>query len=244
MSNLNKNLLVWVGVVLLATLTVFILVSTNQTLNTTTTTNTISFNGEGKVSAKPDIAKINFAIITEGTTSKAAQDLNSPKSKTVTDFLKKQGVADKDIKTTSYNIYPQYSYPRSGVPEIKSYQVSQSFELKVRDLEKISGILDGLTLAGANNIINLGFTIDDPEKLRSEARAKAIADAKKKASELESQIGISLGKIVNFSENASGYPRQTFYANAPVAEIKSGGPSVPTGENEIVVDVTLTYQIK
>lgn len=243
MGNLNKNLFLWVATILLASLIILVGVSVNRELNTATTANTISFSGEGKISAKPDIATVDFAIITEATISKAAQDLNSPKSKTVTDFLKKQGTDEKDIKTTSYNIYPQYSYPRPGTPEIKGYQVSQGFEVKIRNLEKISSILDGLVSAGANNIINLGLSIDNPEKLKSEARAQAVADAKQKASELENQIGIKLGKIVNFSENSGRMPG-VFYAKSAEVGLGGGGPSVPTGENEIVVNITLTYQIK
>lgn len=238
----NKNL-VWSISVLSMVATVFLAVGIYEKLNQPVTGNTISFSGEGKVFAKPDIAKINFAIITEATTSKAAQEANSPKSQAVVDFLKKQDIGEKDIKTTAYNIYPQYNYPRNSSPEIKGYQVSQSFEVKVRDLDKVSSILDGLVSAGANNVINLGFSTDDPEALKAEARTKAIADAKKKAKELEKQLGIRLGKIVNFSENDGGRDA-IFYAKATEVGLGGGGPSVPTGENEIVINVSLTYQIK
>ncbi len=216
-----------------------------KTLDTAATTNTISFTGEGKVSVKPDIAKVNFAIVTQALTSKEAQNANSPKSKAVTDFLKRQGVEEKDIKTSAYNISPQYNYPRSGTPEIKGYQVSQSFEVKIRNLDKTNTILDGLVSAGANNINNLGFSTDNPDKIQAEARAKAIADAKQKAHDLEKQLGVSLGKIVNFSENTGGYPYPVpMYAKD--MDGMGGGvvPEIPTGENEIKVNITITYQIK
>src|SRR3989344_5190903 len=199
--------LVWSGTVVMVVLAVFLIASTNQVLNTATTTNTVSFSGEGKVVAKPDIAKVSLSIVTDALTSKAAQDENSKKSKTVTDYLKKQNINDKDIKTTGYNIYPQYKYPQyGGQPTITGYQVNQSMEVKIRDLDKVSDILDGVVSAGANQVNQFGFEIDDPEELQAEARKKAIDDAKKKADELEDQLGIDLGKIVNFSENTGGYP--------------------------------------
>src|SRR3990167_9105013 len=243
----NYKYLIWPGTAVLVILAVFLLASTNQVLNTAATTNTVSFSGEGRVVAKPDIAKVQLSIVTEALTSKAAQDENSKKSKTVTDYLKKQNIEDKDIKTTGYNIYPQYKYPQfGGQPQITDYQVNQSIEIKIRDLDKVSNILDGLVSAGANQVNDLSFEIDNPDALKAEARAKAIADAKKKANELKSQVGISLGKIVNFSENTGGYPVPIYMK----AEFDSrggmggGGPSVPTGENEITVNVTITYQIK
>ena len=235
------------------------LVGINQKLNTATTTNTVSFSGQGKVFAKPDIATIEFGILTEAATSKEAQDANSAKSKKVTDFLKKQGLEDKDIKATYYNIYPKYSsyppvlYDKTQVqayppvpsePKISGYSVNQGFQVKVRDFDKLSSIVDGLVANGVNNVNNLGFSIEDPEKVRSEARTLAIADAKKKADELKGKIGIKIGKVVNFYEDiyGYGYDRGGGYGGAEILPAK--GPSLPPGENEITVNVTLTYQIK
>ena len=243
--NDNYKYLRWSGVLALLVLSLFLLTATNQIKNDPTA-NTISFSGEGKVSAIPDIAKVNFAIITQAATSKQAQDANSPKSKVIVDFLKKQGIEDKDIKTTSYNIYPQYNYPSFDTPEIKGYEVSQNFEVKIRNLDKTNVILDGLVSAGANNISNLNFTVDEPEKLQTEARSKAIADAKKKAEELEDQLGVNLGKIINFSENSGGYPVPLYFKAEGLGGGMGGdvGPEIPTGENEIKISVTITYQIK
>lgn len=254
MNKLQKTILYWLLAVLAVIFAVFLLVSINQKLNTATTTNTVSFSGEGKVLAKPDIAMVEFSIITEAVTSKTAQDDNSMKSQKVTDFLKKQSIEEKDIKTISYNIYPKYSYPspviynqfpeRSNEPKIIGYQVTQSFQVKVRDFDKLSGIVDGLVSVGVNNVNNLGFLVEDPEKLKSEARTKAVADAKKKADELKNQIGIRLGKIINFSEGFGGYPGSYFLEAKSGGGVGGDGPSLPPGENEITVNVTLTYQIK
>src|SRR3989338_5877492 len=131
--NNNYKYLVWAGTGVMVILALFLLASTNKVVNTATTTNTVSFSGEGKVVAKPDIAKVNLSIVTDALTSKAAQDENSKKSKAVTDYLNKQDIDDKDIKTTGYNIYPQYKYLQyGGQPTITYYQVNQSMEIKIR----------------------------------------------------------------------------------------------------------------
>lgn len=244
--NNNYKYLTWSGTAVLVILALFLFASTNKVVNTAATTNTVSFSGEGKVVAKPDIAKVNLSILTTATTSKAAQDDNSQRSKAITDYLKKQNVDNKDIKTIGYNIYPQYKYPQyGGNPQITGYQVNQSLEIKIRNLDNVSNILDGVVASGANQVNQLSFEIDNPDALKAEARAKAIADAKKKAGELQSQVRISLGKIVNFSENTGGYPVPIYY---DTKEMGMGGgvvaPSVPTGENELSVNVTITYQIK
>ena len=87
--------------------------------------------------------------------------------------------------------------------------------------------------------------MDEPDKLKAQARAMAIADAKQKANELKNQLGISLGRIINFSEGYNGVPVPKLYEKAVgMGGMGGGGPEVPPGENEINVTVTITYQIK
>lgn len=261
MEKLQKTIIYWLLAALILILAIFLLVSISQKANTATTTNTVSFSGQGKIFAKPDIATLDFSIITEAVTSKVAQDENSKKSQRVTDYLKKQNIEEKDIKSTYYNIYPKYaSYPSPVIyeqtqvqayppvpsePKIVGYSVNQGFQVKVRDFDKLSGIVDGLVANGVNNVNNLGFSIEDPEKVRSEARTLAIADAKKKAAELKGKIGIKLGKIINFYEDIYGYQFADGRGGGGIAvPSMEKGPSLPPGENEITVNVNITYQIK
>ena len=246
MNTLYKPL-IWAGSAVLVILALFLLVQMNHTVNTSTTTNTVSFSGEGKVVAKPDIAIVSATILTQASNSKTAQEENTKKSNAVSNFLKEQGVNEKDFKTTGYNIYPQYTYPPyGGQGSITGYQVTQSYEVKVRDLDKVGSILSGLVTAGANQVNNLGLQVENPEELQKEARQKAIDNAKKKAEELEDQVGIELGRIINFSENTGGYPVPMYYDAIKEGRggMGGGGPIISPGENEIVVEVSLTYNIK
>ena len=245
MTTLQKTIAAWLGLALGAVLVVFFLVSTNTKLNTAATTNTVSFSGQGKITAKPDVALVNLVILTEANSSKVAQDDNAAKSAKVVDFLKKQKVEEKDIKTSGYNIYPQYNYPVGRRAEITGYQVNQTLEVKIRDLANVSKILDGVVTAGVNQVNSLSFQVDDPEKLKAEARELAIKDAKRKANTLQSQLDIRLGHIVNFTEGYTGVPVPVYYDKAlSAAGIGGGGPEVPAGENDITVTVQITYQIK
>src|SRR6185369_17252201 len=88
--------------------------------------------GEGKVTVTPDIAKLNVGIQESGASLKTVQNLVNTKSKNLTDAVKKLGVGEKDIKTVSYNVYPQYDY-QSRVPNLTGYQVSTDYEITVRD---------------------------------------------------------------------------------------------------------------
>lgn len=207
------------------------------------TIHTISVSGDGKIYAKPDIGQISLGVTNEAKTVAEAQKQSTDAINKIVDFLKGAGVEDKDISTTNYNINPVYDYTKNG-QVLRGYQVSQNIQVKIRDLTKSGNIIAGAAENGANVAGGLNFTIDDPDALKAEAQKQAIDKAEAKAKELASNLGVKLGKLINFSE--SGYIPPIYYAKSAEAMGMGGGstaPSIPTGENEITSTVSLTYEI-
>ena len=206
---------------------------------------TIMVSGEGKVLAKPDIGVVTFSVWRESKDVGTAQADATKATNGIVDYLKGAGVEEKDLKTTSYSISPMYDYTRSG-SVFRGYQIRQSFELKIRDLANVGAHLTKLAQLGANDVGSLRFDIDNAEGLRAEARAKAIADAKSKAKILARSLGVRLDDIVSFSEGGN-YPVPIFYRADAIgmggAE-KSMPPATPTGENEIVVNVSIGFEVR
>ena len=209
-----------------------------------TNNNLIYFSGEGKVYTKPDIAFVDFSVVTQGTRVKDVQDANTKKMNTVIAFLKDSGIDEKDIKTTNYNLYPQYNYENYRIPQIVGYQISQTLSIKIRNLDKVGEILQGGVEAGLNQVNSLYFSVENDEQLKEQAREAAIKDAKEKAKKLASQLGVRLVKIVGFSENTNGYVSPMYAKEASGMGGGSATPDIQTGQNEIVINVTITYEIK
>ena len=153
-------------------------------------------------------------------------------------------IKEEDLKTTNYNINPTYQYT-SGRSVIIGYDVTQTLQAKIRDLTKVSAVLDKAAALGANQVGSLGFTFDEPEKLNDEAREKAIDDAKDKAEGLAEKLGVELGKVVSFSESTNGVPSPAYYSAKEGYGVGGGGaaPDIQTGQNEIVITVNLAYEI-
>ncbi len=201
--------------------------------------NTISVTGEGKVYTKPDIAFVNLAVVSEGRRVVDVQSENTKKVNKVIEFLKESDIEEKDIKTTTYNLYPQYNYENIRIPEIVGYRIVQTLEVKIRALGEVGNILEGAINNGVNQVNSLYFQVDDDEALKAQARELAINDAKEKAKELASQLEVKLLKISGYSESASGLPVVRDYAEG----IGGGGPQIEVGESEIVIRVGITYEI-
>ena len=218
--------------------------------------NVITVEGTGEATAIPNIATITFSVTESGTVVGEAQTKATAKMDKALAFLKDSGVEEKDIKTTSYNVYPKYENQPpcyGGVcpsynPRITGYEISQSIEVKVRDTAKAGDVLQGLGSAGVQNISGPNFALDDEDSVKSEARANAIKEARAKAEVLAKQLGVRLGKVVSFYENTGGYPMmyEKAYGGAMDAAMtnEAPAPSLPVGENESSVSVSITYEIK
>lgn len=203
--------------------------------------------GEGKVSVTPDIAKIGFGILESGNSLKSVQNSVNNKSKSLVDALKKLGIAESDIKTTSYNVYPQYDYS-SSTQRITGYQVSVSYEVTIKDFDKVNDAIVIATGAGANMAGGVNFEVNETTKKKKleEARTLAVKEAKDKAEGLAKAAGITLGKIINVSENQNGNIRQLTIpvAGGGEADKSLTEPDIQPGETEINVTISLSFEIR
>jgi uncharacterized protein YggE len=217
-------------------------------------TNTITVDGMGKAAAIPDIATISFSVTGEGKTASQAQDEATKKNNVALALLKEKGVEDKDMKTTSYSVSPKYSYPQPcyAAPcaydeqRVIGYTVTQSTEVKVRDLGIAGDLLSALGDAGISQLYGPNFQVENEDTVRAEARKEAIDEARAKAQVLARDLGVRLVRVVNFSENAGGYPMPYFRADMAMggAMEAKAAPELAAGENEITSQVYITYEIR
>ncbi|MBI3163003.1 MAG: SIMPL domain-containing protein [Chloroflexi bacterium] len=204
---------------------------------------TMNVNGVGDVQLTPDIAYIYIGVHSEGATASEAVDSNKAQTTAVIDALKNAGVADKDIRTTNFSIWPSQQYDPEGNMTGVIYMVDNSVNVTVRDLNGLGDLLDSAIRAGANNINNIQFDVADKTEAMKEARAKAMEDAKTQARELADAAGVSLGEIQNVSFYSSDVPVYLNYGKGGGAADASSVPIQP-GQLTISVTVNLVYSIK
>jgi uncharacterized protein YggE len=220
---------------------------------------TITVNGVGQAALAPDIAHITFTVQQTAASVAAAQAAATKQANAAIAYVAQQGIADKDVTTLSYNIYPQYENVvppcppgamcpvyngGSGRSVITGYQVSESVQITVRDLTKASTLLAGLGSQGVQNISGPDFGLEDPAAGQNAARANAIADAKRQAQILADQLGVELGRVVSFSEGGGYYPMAYGKGGAVSADSAAvPAPNLPMGQNTYSASVSITYAI-
>lgn len=223
-------------------------------------TNTIAVSGEGEVTSSPDIATISFSVREEAKKVADAQNKVDIKTKTALAAVRKLGVADKDIKTQNYSSYPKYEWheatyscmglncppPTPGRQVLTGYEVSQSITVTVRSLDSVSAIVEALGTAGVTDMQGPNFAIDKEDNLKAEARKQAIEKARTKAEVLARDLGVSLVRVVSFSEgqNYPIYARATMMGAEKADMSAPSLPEIPQGEQKITSQVTVTYEIR
>jgi hypothetical protein len=130
-------------------------------------------------------------------------------------------------------------------PKITGYQVSETVQVTLRDLTAVGTMLGGLGKLGVQNLNGPAFALDDATAGYDAARADAITKAKAQAELLARQLGVRLGKIVNFSESSSDYPVPMYGMGGAMMSAKAeAAPNVPAGENTYSASVSITYEIR
>ncbi|MEX0690158.1 MAG: SIMPL domain-containing protein [Candidatus Paceibacterota bacterium] len=247
-----KNYLGAVGVVVIAIIGISIIWCVSAYSNSVQPDSSFSVSGEGEVVAVPDVAEFNYRVITEGGDDMASlQQSNSEKINSANEFLKENGVDEKDIRTSSYSLSPRYQYYRCEEgpcppPEIVGYSINQSVQVKVRDFSILGDLLSGVVERGANSVSNLNFTIDDPTELKNQAREEAIAQARDKAKSIAKAGGFKVGKLLSLDENVySPYEKMQSMVSDEAGFGRGGeSPVIEPGSQEVTVNVHLRYEIK
>lgn len=219
---------------------------------TTTKADAFTVTGEGKASVKADFASVVVGVSERGATAQEAQDKMNQSINQVIEAIKALGIDGKNIKTDNYNVYESFDPGRPVLaPEDKTnllatkiYQGNTNITIKVDKPDLANKVLDTAVSKGANNVSGVQFETKDKNVALNKARELAVADAKIKAQDAARIAGFKLGKIINYSENEGGGYPIPMMAKAESVNRDSAPTQVQPGENEIVVTVNLSYEIR
>jgi len=200
---------------------------------------TVDVNGESVIMVIPDEATLSVQVEYSGKDARTVQNQTDATINQVFQFLKKEGIDQKDIKTQYLRLNKNYDYQTKAY----SYVANQSLEIHIRDLDKYSSLMNGLLDTGINRITGITFDSSNREALVKQARANAMHDAKEKAQLYASTVGQEIGKALHISEFRQEVSPGPFYAKAMAMEDSTGGPSVAAGELEIRVQINVSFEL-
>jgi uncharacterized protein len=208
----------------------------------------LDISATGTVTRVPDLAIISAGVVTKSNTASGAIADNAVRMEKVRAALKRAGIADRDIQTSSINLNPDYRYEDNRTPVLTGYQASNNVSVKFRDIRNSGKILDALVAEGANQLNGPTLTIDKPETGYDEARLKAIAAGRARADLYARGLGMRVVRLVQVSEGGGNYPRPPM----PMAErsqivvtgTRLAKTDIDPGSQDLEITVSMSFDLQ
>ncbi len=201
----------------------------------------ISVLGHGEVTGPPDLGIVTIGVDCRGETVAAASTDANRAASALVDSIRRNKVAERDIQTSRLTIYPDYDHA-AGVQRVIGYRATTTQVVLIRDLDHLAAVIDSAVGAGGDSTVLEGVrfaVVDDAARL-DEARARAWADAQRKAEQLAELAGLEVGELIGVEERAFAEP----FVGARFSVDASMAPVVAPGELCSTVDLAARFAIK
>ena len=215
--------------------------------------NLLTVSGSGEVQAAPDIARLSLGVVTQNADAGEASAANAQKSAALIKAIKAAGVADKDIQTSGYSIFPQYdlgrgqsNQPDYRAPKIVAYQVSNTVRVVVRKITDAGKVLDAGIKAGANDAGGISFDLNDDTRAKAQAEAltRAVADAKAKADTLGKAADLRGLRVDSIREGGSDEGPRPVFRSMRAMSAAPGGNETPVQAGELTVSASVVVKYR
>lgn len=204
----------------------------------------LTVTGQGEIKVKPDTAVLTIGVVTEDKSSQNAVRANAEASQKVQAAIKGTGIAEKDIQTSNYSVQPVYEADHPGRrATIVGFRVYNQVRVTIREIAKLSSVIDAATEAGSNTIEGINFTKENQTEVENEALAKAVADARRKADQLAKAADIEIRGVWEINESGINRPPWPMYAMAKDAGFGGASTPIQPGEVSVTANVTVVYQL-
>ena len=196
----------------------------------------VTVTGEATIAVAPDTATMRIGVSSQEKTAREASETNAKQMTSVLAAIKSAGIADRDVQTSRLSLQPQYD-PNKGTPHLTGFQATNQVTVRIRDIDRLPTVLDRAIAAGANEMSGIEFTVSEQSKLLDQARADAIADARRKAELYATAAGAKLGHVVSIAEEGPAPPPR------PMQTMRAGAVPIAPGEQTLRAIITVSYEL-
>jgi hypothetical protein len=198
----------------------------------------------GEATRVPDLAIISAGVVTRQTTATAAIQENAARMERVLSALKRAGIEERDVQTSSINLNPEYRYQDNRAPQLVGYTASNQVSIRFHDIRNTGKILDALVAEGANQINGPTLTVDKPEAALDEARLKALANGRARADVYARALGRRVARIVSISESGGSYPVPPPMPMMMEARAQGADSKILPGEQKLQVTLSIVFDLQ
>ncbi len=200
----------------------------------------ITVTGVGTSTVTPDSVRFFASVSVIAKSNKEALASASRSATAVRGALRDNGIATKDIKTSSLTVYPEYNYSQDKGQELVGYRATQSFTVVIRKADNAGAVIDAVVSAGGDAVQINGISpfLSNGAAATEKAREAAVADARARANSYAKYLGVSLGRVISLTEVSAPVYNFPVMAKGALAE---DATQIDLGETEVTVTVTVRW---
>ena len=201
--------------------------------------------GEGVVKLAPDRVWVSIAAESRAKSPREAQRANADAMKAVLDKLKALGFAGDAVRTSGYDLQPQYDYV-NGRQVLRDYVARNSVEVRIDDIARTGDVLDAAVGSGATSVGGVRFDLKDRDSAEREALRLAVADARARATAAASGAGLRIERVIRIEEQRVMIPepRPMPMVRTMAMQADASAPPITPGELEVRAAVTMTSALR
>lgn len=160
----------------------------------------IVVNGSAEVEMTPDRASLGVAVETRARTAAAAASENARVQTQVLRAIRAAGIPERQIRTQTIRVTPEYEYPREGGrPTVTGYVAQNGVDVEIRDLTRVGVVVDAALSQGATNVSGPRFFLANADSARRVALDAAVRTALADAEVMARAAGLQLGQIIEMA---------------------------------------------
>ena len=203
----------------------------------------ITVPGRGAVRVDPDVATIRLGVVVVRPTAGEARSAAASAMQAVLESLTAGGLERSDLRTSLVGLDAVRDYSGEGGPRVTGYQLTNTVEATIREVATVGGLIDAALAAGATSLDGLAFRLADPTEALAEARRRAVADARARATVLAAEAGVSLGRAIAISEGGPMPPGPRPMEAMRMKAAADVATPVEAGTDELEVTITISFKI-
>jgi uncharacterized protein len=202
---------------------------------------------EGVHRSRPDVMTMSAGVVTAGATAQEAMAENSAVANRIVGALRAMAVESQDVRTSDLGVravFAEQDERRITIserkPRIIGYVATNKLEVRLRDLDRASAVIDAMIAAGANEVNGPAFSLADDSVARRQARQAAVAQAREEAEDYADALGMTIARVLRVSERSSWLEE-----GGPIVVTggRSAGTPIEPGEIETHVTVWIDYAL-
>jgi uncharacterized protein len=187
----------------------------------------------------PDLATVSLGVVSRGATAREAQANQASRMTQVMDAVKTLGVAETDVQTSQIGLNPMIDWA-DGRQRIRGYESTNMVQVRVKDMTKVSEVVDAVVADGANRLDGIAFSMDNTADAEQTAHADAVRKARQRADAYAAGAGLSVHRVISITEGVDLSPVPMLTASVARDAMAEQAASTPINPGQVSTGATVT----